>query len=185
MALSTDLEQQSILSLSLESDLLLQSRHLGSPEQYLSRTPIRSNSTLKLRSFQLNRVRKPRLRDREHTITTVTGTMNERKTVKRHAFPMMNTNLGLNHTLSEVMGNGGRKKEESALWGVKEPSALIKYLQTQKKRSLKVRGSEGLYTDFRSRSKLAKPRVLPPVLGLSYSRLLEHSETTVLESLYP
>lgn len=83
--------------------------------------------------------------------------------------------------MAELRGNGSRKKTgDSALWAAKEPSALINYLQGQRKKSGNGQ-NEPLSLGAKARSQLAKPRILPPLLGFSYSRLLEHSESTVLE----
>jgi hypothetical protein len=82
--------------------------------------------------------------------------------------------------MTELRENGSREsKSNSALWAAKEPSALINYLQEHKKKSRERKKSEALCIGGKARSQLAKPRMLPPLMGLSYSRLLERSESTL------
>ena len=182
MAHTSDLERTSTLSLSLESDLLFQRHSIPSPELLVSPSPIHSKPTQGVHTCKFQSASKPVTRklgrgSKSGTYTVVGKA--HRKGVKRSAFPIVCGYLGLTQSMTELKENGSRKKEgDSALWAAKEPTALINYLQGQRKKSRQ--GREPLSLGTKARLQLAKPRMLPPLLGLSYSRLLEHSATTVL-----
>ena len=183
MAESSDLEEKSTISLSLESDLLFLRRSVPSPEQLFAQVPSRPHSGIRLRTYQLHPTAKPISKKPIKSLKSNTNVVVKKanwKGVKRHAFPIVCGYLGLTQSMAEFRENGSREsKGNAALWAAKEPSALINYLQEQKKKSRERKKSEALCLGARARLQLAKPRMLPPVMGLSYSRLLERSETTL------
>lgn len=189
MADSSDLEQKSTISLSLESDLLFLRHSIPSPERLFTHIPSRPHSSIRLRTYQLHPTVKPTttkpctslksLKSLKSSTNVVVKKANW-KGVKRHAFPIVCGYLGLTQSMGEFRENGSREnKGNSALWAAKEPSALINYLQEQRKKSRDRKKSEGWCLEARARLHIAKPRMLPPVMGLSYSRLLERSESTL------